>query len=81
MELSKSIWNRAYKKAGPHLKHCADICWGKDRECLQKGKIIKAPYDCAETTLFPLCHVLRKMEALGKTREEAAEETLRKREH
>ena len=80
MESSNSVWGRAYKKARPHLMHCVDICLGKDRECLQNGKIKKVPYDCVETTLFPLCHVLRKMEALRKARKEAAGETLQGRE-
>ena len=81
MGSSKSIWDRAHKKARPHLKLCVDTPGEKDQECLQQGRFVKAPYDCADTHLFPLCHALRKMTALRKTREEAAEETLRKREH
>ena len=72
MELSKPVWDRAYKKAMPHLKLCGDIYLGKDRECLQRGRFANAPRDCADTSLFPLCHAFRKMTALRKTREEAA---------
>ena len=81
MKPSKSIWDRAHEKARVHLKLCVNTPGEKDQECLQRGRPAKAPYVCVDTLLFPLCHALRKMTALRKTREEAAEETLRKREH
>ena len=76
MESSKSVWDRAYKKAMPHMRLCGDTHWGRDRECLQQGKNIPAPYDCAEPELYPLCSALRKMTALRKARKEAAGESL-----